>query len=115
MANFLEEGTLLNTFCGSPLYAAPEILMATKKYGSEVDVWSLGVVLYALVSGLFPWPGTSIQEQTRNALRGNFPPPENVSENCKKLISSMLVVDPLKRAKISEILNCAWFQGIASQ
>lgn len=55
MSNFFTPGALLSSFCGSPVYAAPEI-MAEKQYdGPAADVWSLGIVLYAMVVGQLPW------------------------------------------------------------
>jgi len=100
----------LQSMCGSPLYCAPEILTGSPYIGPEVDAWSAGVILYGMVTGCSPWEGSTLQMQLKSASVGEFIEPEGVSQECKDLISRLLVVDSKKRATIAEVLNHKWTQ-----
>lgn len=67
LSNIMEPGRFLHTFCGSPLYSSPEIILETNYIGPEVDIWALGVILYAMVTGYLPWDGNTLKEQVHNA------------------------------------------------
>eukprot|EP01119_Soliformovum_irregulare_P007523 TRINITY_DN19961_c0_g1_i1.p1 TRINITY_DN19961_c0_g1~~TRINITY_DN19961_c0_g1_i1.p1 ORF type:complete len:408 (+),score=112.46 TRINITY_DN19961_c0_g1_i1:89-1312(+) len=108
LGNFTEPGIFLESNCGSPLYAAPEILMQCKYLGPQVDIWALGVVLYAMVTGYLPWEGKSLPDQLRNAAKANFSYPPDISQDCKNLISRMLTVDTQRRATVEEIRHHPW-------
>lgn len=108
LANFMEAGKLLSTFCGSPLYAAPEMLNGSKYVGPKVDVWSLGVLLYIIVIGVVPWEGSTVEEQTKNSIQGHYELPCDLSEEFKHLVSSMLNVNPEKRPDLDEVLRHSW-------
>mmetsp|Transcript_8939 Transcript_8939/g.20440 ORF Transcript_8939/g.20440 Transcript_8939/m.20440 type:complete len:652 (-) Transcript_8939:590-2545(-) len=101
-------GQKLKKACGSPSYAAPEIV-ARKPYNpTSVDIWSLGVVLYAMVCGYFPFQGSSNQELCRRIVKGKFDCPSFMSQDCKDLIRRMLTVDSSKRAEIVDIKQHSW-------
>jgi len=108
LSNFMKPGNLLNTFCGSPHYCSPEIMLESKYIGPEVDVWSMGVILYTMTTGLFPWEGDSLPEVMRNAVKGNYTVPDFISSDCKDLINRMICIVPLKRATIAEIKTHPW-------
>ena len=113
LSNTMKPGALLTTYCGSPMYASPEIMRKKQYFGPEVDIWSLGVILYTMVTGLFPWDGENITEQMRNALDAKYEVPSHVSAECQSLIKILLNPDPTKRATMSEIYAHPWL-GITS-
>jgi len=102
------DGKFLTSFCGSPMYSAPEVHKEIAYIGPEVDVWSLGVVLFAMVTGMLPWEGDNLHDQVANAMRGRFDIPIEVSVECADLIKRCMVVDPKKRATIEEIRTHPW-------
>jgi len=107
-------GDFLRTSCGSPHYSCPEVHHQEQYIGPEVDIFSIGVVLYAMVTGSFPWDGQTLEEQIANCKKGRFMEPQGVSPSCVQLIGRMLEVDPKKRATIEEIKQHPWVaQGSA--
>lgn len=111
--NFYMEGRPLNTWCGSPPYAAPEVFQGKEYEGPLLDVWSLGVVLYVLLCGSFPFDGPNLPTLRQRVLDGRFRIPYYMSEDCESLLRRMLVVDPGKRLSIAQIRQHRWFQCVA--
>lgn len=108
LSNIMEPGKLLDSFCGSPLYAAPEILLAERYIGPPVDVWSMGVILYALLCGHLPWCGETQSEITHNSIRGIYEEPAALSPSVKDLIRKMLTPSPRERITIGDIRAHPW-------
>ncbi|XP_054002994.1 maternal embryonic leucine zipper kinase-like [Hylaeus anthracinus] len=98
----------LQTSCGSPTYAAPELILGKKYLGSEVDIWSMGVLLYALLCGFLPFDDNSIENLYRKILSGKYDEPCWLSSSSKRMIRAMLQVDPEKRITIQELCNHPW-------
>ncbi|KAM9317199.1 serine/threonine-protein kinase MARK1 isoform 2-T2 [Gastrophryne carolinensis] len=101
-------GNKLDTFCGSPPYAAPELFQGKKYDGPEVDVWSLGVILYTLVSGSLPFDGQNLKELRERVLRGKYRIPFYMSTDCENLLKKLLVLNPAKRGSLEQIMEDRW-------
>ncbi|XP_047541118.1 serine/threonine-protein kinase MARK2-like isoform X4 [Vanessa atalanta] len=107
-SNEFTPGAKLDTFCGSPPYAAPELFQGKKYDGPEVDVWSLGVILYTLVSGSLPFDGSTLRELRERVLRGKYRIPFYMSTDCEHLLKKFLVLNPAKRASLESIMRDKW-------
>ncbi|KAK2573445.1 Serine/threonine-protein kinase SIK3 [Acropora cervicornis] len=107
-SNLFQEGKHLKTWCGSPPYAAPELFEGKAYCGPEVDIWSLGVVLYVLVCGALPFDGSTLQSLRARVLDGRFRIPFFMSTDCEHLIRHMLVRDLSKRYTMANIMNHKW-------
>ncbi|CAL7946674.1 unnamed protein product [Xylocopa violacea] len=107
-SNEFTPGNKLDTFCGSPPYAAPELFQGKKYDGPEVDVWSLGVILYTLVSGSLPFDGSTLRELRERVLRGKYRIPFYMSTDCENLLKKFLVLNPTKRASLETIMKDKW-------
>ncbi|CAG9530130.1 unnamed protein product, partial [Cercopithifilaria johnstoni] len=101
-------GNKLDTFCGSPPYAAPELFQGKKYDGPEVDVWSLGVILYTLVSGSLPFDGQNLKELRERVLRGKYRIPFYMSTDCENLLKKFLVLNPARRGTLEAIMKDRW-------
>ncbi|XP_032590033.1 uncharacterized protein LOC6560691 isoform X3 [Drosophila grimshawi] len=114
-SNHYEEGSLLRTWCGSPPYAAPEVFQGLEYDGPKSDIWSLGVVLYALVCGALPFDGKTILELKSRVVLGKFRIPFFMSQECEHLIRNMLVVEPDRRYTIKQIIKHRWLSDWQSE
>ena len=110
LSNLMRDGDFLRTSCGSPNYAAPEVISGHLYAGPEVDVWSCGVILYALLCGSLPFDDESIPNLFKKIKSGMYSLPTHLSQLAKNLIPRMLEVDPMKRITIPEIRLHPWFQ-----
>uniref|UniRef100_A0A7N6FKQ1 MAP/microtubule affinity-regulating kinase 3 n=1 Tax=Anabas testudineus TaxID=64144 RepID=A0A7N6FKQ1_ANATE len=110
-SNEFTVGGKLDTFCGSPPYAAPELFQGKKYDGPEVDVWSLGVILYTLVSGSLPFDGQNLKELRERVLRGKYRIPFYMSTDCENLLKRFLVLNPGKRGTLEQIMKDRWINA----
>ncbi|KAB5523408.1 hypothetical protein PHYPO_G00152230 [Pangasianodon hypophthalmus] len=110
--NFFVPGKPLNTWCGSPPYAAPEIFKGREYEGPQLDIWSLGVVLYVLVCGYLPFDAASLPALKQRVIEGHFRIPYFMSQECENLIRRMLVVDPAKRISLAQIKQHCWMKAV---
>ncbi|XP_009768608.1 SNF1-related protein kinase catalytic subunit alpha KIN10-like [Nicotiana tabacum] len=111
LSNIMRDGHFLKTSCGSPNYAAPEVISGKLYAGPEVDVWSCGVILYALLCGTLPFDDENIPNLFKKIKGGMYTLPSHLSAGARDLIPRMLIVDPMKRMTIPEIRMHPWFQA----
>eukprot|EP01116_Phalansterium_solitarium_P015304 TRINITY_DN3369_c0_g3_i6.p1 TRINITY_DN3369_c0_g3~~TRINITY_DN3369_c0_g3_i6.p1 ORF type:complete len:464 (+),score=86.50 TRINITY_DN3369_c0_g3_i6:371-1762(+) len=110
LSTMMHDGDFLATSCGSPNYAAPEVISGKLYAGPEVDVWSCGVILYTLLAARLPFDDDYIPNLFNKIRAGLFDMPHWLSPACRQLLASMLVVDPLRRITVAEIRTHPWFQ-----
>ncbi|XP_006348435.2 calcium-dependent protein kinase 26-like [Solanum tuberosum] len=117
LSMFFKPGQLFDDVVGSPYYVAPEVLR--KRYGPEADIWSAGVIIYILLSGVPPFWGESEEEIFDEVLHGDIDfeldPWPKISQGAKDLVRRMLIRDPKKRLTAHEVLCHPWVQidGVA--
>jgi serine/threonine protein kinase len=110
LCGFISEQQLMRTFCGSPCYCAPECLCRIQYDGRKSDVWSLGVILFAMVIGEHPWNVTNTSIMLRQILKGAYTVPGYISPACKNLIQSMMKVNPVDRISIERLVEHPWLK-----
>ncbi|CAO3670236.1 unnamed protein product [Umbelopsis ramanniana] len=109
MASLQPIGSLLETSCGSPHYASPEIVTGRPYDGSSSDIWSCGIILYALLTGHLPFDDENIRLLLKKVKTGRYVMPHDISYEAQDLIRKILVTDPSKRITTEEIKRHPWF------
>lgn len=109
LSNIMTDGNFLKTSCGSPNYAAPEVISGKLYAGPEVDVWSCGVILYVLLTGRLPFDDEYIPALFKKIQQGNYTVPNYISPGAARLIRKMLQVNPVSRITVQEIRQDPWF------
>ncbi|KAL8286785.1 hypothetical protein RQP46_004313 [Phenoliferia psychrophenolica] len=110
LSNIMRDGDFLKTSCGSPNYAAPEVISGKLYAGPEIDIWSCGVILYVMLCGRLPFDDDHIPLLFKKINGGIFSLPPFLSAEARHLLSRMLLVDSNKRIKLHEIRQLPWFQ-----
>eukprot|EP01059_Diplonema_ambulator_P011387 TRINITY_DN21340_c0_g1_i1.p1 TRINITY_DN21340_c0_g1~~TRINITY_DN21340_c0_g1_i1.p1 ORF type:complete len:630 (+),score=167.51 TRINITY_DN21340_c0_g1_i1:55-1890(+) len=110
LSNLMKDGDFLKTSCGSPNYAAPEVISGMLYAGPEIDVWSCGVILYALLCGRLPFDEESIPALFQKIKAGKYHLPATIPAGPREIIKQVLVVDPMKRITLAQIRDTEWFQ-----
>ncbi|KAH7914572.1 kinase-like domain-containing protein [Hygrophoropsis aurantiaca] len=109
LSNEIKDGDFLKTSCGSPNYAAPEVIRGGLYTGPEIDVWSCGVILYVMLCGRLPFEDDDVQTLFTKISQGSYHMPSYLGTDARALINSMLAVDPVKRITIPEITQHPFF------
>eukprot|EP00927_Polykrikos_kofoidii_P017639 TRINITY_DN18059_c0_g1_i1.p1 TRINITY_DN18059_c0_g1~~TRINITY_DN18059_c0_g1_i1.p1 ORF type:complete len:590 (+),score=147.70 TRINITY_DN18059_c0_g1_i1:87-1772(+) len=112
LSNMYKEDQLLKTACGSPCYAAPEMIAGHHYVPSGCDVWSCGVIVFALVCGYLPFEDQNTAALYRKILHAEYQTPTFISEDARDLITKMLTTDPEKRANLKTIRAHPWYRQI---
>src|ERR1700738_117591 len=105
MAVLEPKGRLLETSCGSPHYASPEIVAGKTYHGAPSDIWSSGIILFALLTGHLPFDDENIRNLLLKVKAGHFTMPSQLSSEAKDLIWRMLDVDPKSRIQMHDIFQ----------
>ncbi|XP_077994179.1 serine/threonine-protein kinase BRSK2-like [Glandiceps talaboti] len=109
MASLQVEGSMLETSCGSPHYACPEVIKGEKYDGRKADIWSSGVILYALLVGALPFDDDNLRNLLEKVKRGVFHIPHFVPPDCQHLLRGLIEINALKRFTIEQITKHPWF------
>jgi serine/threonine protein kinase len=104
-------GDIMHDQCGTPAYIAPEILRNQGYEGFGVDVWSAGVVLYAMLSGTVPFKATNMTDLHRIILSGSYAPIKDISADAVDLLKGILDTDPRKRLTVEQVLAHEWLKS----
>lgn len=106
----------LSVFWGTTPYMAPEIVQKEKYWGHHVDVWAIGVITYAMLAGNMPFNGKTEEDLFKKISWGQYREPNGVSFDCKRLLSQIFTLDPMKRPTVSDLFydswNCGYFSKI---
>ncbi|EGG07247.1 uncharacterized protein MELLADRAFT_77643 [Melampsora larici-populina 98AG31] len=113
MAALEASDKLLETSCGSPHYASPEIVSGLTYHGSSSDIWSCGVILFALLIGRLPFDDENVGLLLNKVRVGKFYMPPELSRDAQSLIRGMLTVNPERRMTMDEIKSHPWFTRLA--
>ncbi|KAG6868474.1 hypothetical protein C0993_002239 [Termitomyces sp. T159_Od127] len=113
---------LMQTSCGSPCYAAPELVISEGLYvGSAVDIWSCGVILYAMLAGYLPFDddpanpdGDNINLLYKYIVNTPLSFPDYISTDARDLLSIMLVPDPARRSSLEEVMRHPWLAAFVT-
>ncbi|KAM0678466.1 hypothetical protein BDAP_000865 [Binucleata daphniae] len=96
------------THCGSSYYAAPEMVLAKRYIGPEVDIWSLGIILYAMIHGKLPFEGKDVNELYANIVKGKFFVKANITKSLADLLNRMICLESKYRATLYEVFSHPW-------
>jgi len=112
LSNTFQEGQLLKTACGSPCYAAPEMIAGQRYVPSLCDIWSCGVILFALVCGYLPFEDQNTAALYHKILHADYQAPKFISESVRDLIARMLTTEPEQRYTVPRIRAHVWYRQI---
>lgn len=110
LSNLYDKGCTLKTACGSPCYAAPEMIAGNKYDGLMSDLWSCGVVLYAMLCGFLPYEDQKTSELYKKILNATYTLPDFLSDDAKDMIKRIFNTDPNKRITVDQIRAHPWYQ-----
>ncbi|XP_070302387.1 serine/threonine-protein kinase BRSK2-like isoform X5 [Salvelinus sp. IW2-2015] len=111
MASLQVGDSLLETSCGSPHYACPEVIRGEKYDGRRADVWSCGVILFALLVGALPFDHDNLRQLLEKVKSGVFHMPHFIPPDCQALLKGMIQVNPDKRLTLEAIQKHSWYLG----
>jgi len=114
LSRLIDEATLMTTACGTPGYVAPEVI-THEAYSTQIDMWSVGVIVYILLCGFPPFYGENDAQMFRKIRTANYkflsPYWDNISADAKDFVAKLLMVDPNRRMTAQEALKHKWIMG----
>lgn len=111
LSNTYKNKQTLKTACGSPCYAAPEMIAGKRYHGLTADIWSCGVVLFAMICGYLPFEDPNTTALYKKIMAGDFSIPKFVSPLARELLYGILNTDPERRFKLKDIRAHGWFRS----
>jgi len=114
LSRFVDSNGLANTPCGSPCYASPECISGKPYNGKTTDIWSCGVILYAMVTGQLPWTKRNQAQLFSQIRKGEYSVPHYVSPECSDLIQQLMTVDFSRRITVDQALSHRWLDSIST-
>ncbi|KAH0786538.1 CAMK family protein kinase [Histomonas meleagridis] len=111
LSRFVDKNGLVDTPCGSPCYASPECVSGKPYDGRKSDIWSIGVISYAMLTGQLPWTKRNQQQLFEQIRRGEYIIPNYLSEQCRNFIQGLMTVDCTRRLTVDLALAHPWIRG----
>lgn len=111
LSNTHTGGRLLKTACGSPCYAAPEMIAGKEYAGPSADIWSLGVIFFAMTCGYLPFENENTNILYKTIMAGRYKCPNHLSAGAKDMLKCILNTNPDTRFSIDQIRNHIWMNG----
>ncbi|KAI7863546.1 kinase-like domain-containing protein [Spinellus fusiger] len=108
LSNLFHPNNQLTTYCGSLYFAAPELLCASPYNGPEIDIWSLGVVIYVMITGSVPFDDKSMPGLHEKIKRGEVNYPAHMSDECRDFLSQIFITDPSRRILLTDVIRHPW-------
>ena len=115
LATFMGNDGMVSTKCGSPCYMSPECLSDERYNGRTTDMWSAGVIAYAMVTGRVPWTSRNQEEVFEQIRKGQYHAPSHCSPEFKQFVKAILTVDTERRATVEDALNSEWLRDVPPQ
>ena len=110
VSKIIKKGQVIQEQCGTPAYLAPEIIIDKGYEGFFVDVWSLGVLLFAMLCGTVPFKASNLEDLHKLILKGEFTFPNELTSEAQALVRGMILLEPRDRLTVPEILSHAWLK-----
>lgn len=111
LSNTYKPGEMLKTACGSPCYAAPEMIAGKSYHGLATDIWSCGIILFLMVCGQLPFDDKNTARLYKKILEDDLAISKLVSPEARDLLKNVLNKDPVKRYSVKQIMEHPWYKG----
>ncbi|OHT04961.1 CAMK family protein kinase [Tritrichomonas foetus] len=115
LSRYIPANGLVDTPCGSPCYASPECISGNSYNGRTTDVWSIGVIIYAMLTGQLPWTKRNQAQLFAQIKRGEYSIPNFLSETCQSFVRGLMTVNVNDRLTIEQALDHPWLSGVPNQ